>query len=213
MSRVTIARHFRPPWQRAPRRADGAIRDAQAELVFRLLERGVPFDEAIRRSRIGGGSTAGAFVARNTAFSAATGAKTALVVASPSQHGLSLTEVGVSFNGTTASDAPATVEVTQLTLGGTGTAGGSPVSAAQVRGRTGSTAPTVTHNYTGEPTTHTVIRQWYVSPNGGTLIYPFPLGREVECDASGGTIKALAIRVNTSATVSVLAYMEVEALG
>jgi hypothetical protein len=158
-------------------------------------------------------ATGAAFACRNTVFSAATGAKTVLVVASPSQHGLALVELAVSFDGVTATAVPATVELTQLTLGGTGTAGGSPVAGVQVRGRTGATAPTVTHNYTSEPTTHTVIRQWFVSPNGGALIYPLPLGREVECDASGGTIKSLALRINTSATVNVLAYMEVEAVG
>lgn len=160
-----------------------------------------------------GGATSGAFVCRNLVFSAASGAKTVLVVASPSQHGLSLVEFGISFDGVTASAVPATVELTQLTLGAAGTPAASPPAAVQVRGRTGATAPTVTHNYTVEPTTHTVIRQFFVSPNGGLFVYPLPLGRELECDASGGTIKSLAIRINTTATVNVLAYMEVEALG
>src|SRR6185369_11743562 len=102
-----------------------------------------------------GGATAGAFVCRNLVFSATAGAKTVLVVASPSQHGLSLVEFGISFDGVTASAVPALVELTQLTLGAAGTPAASPPAAVQVRGRTGATAPTVTHNYTGEPTTHT----------------------------------------------------------
>lgn len=159
-------------------------------------------------------ATAAAYLTRNTAFSATTGAKTVLNTIAPSGHGLSLVEFGISFNGVTASDVPATVELCQSTQVGAGTSAGSVPTVVQVRGRsTGGSAPTAGHNYTAEPTALTVIRQWYVSPNGGVLVYPVPLGREVECDSSAGTIKALCLRVNTTATVSVLAYMEVEALG
>lgn len=162
---------------------------------------------------ISGGATSVAFRCKNTAFAMTAGAKTALVVASPSQHGLSLTEWSISFDGVTASAVPATVDICQLTLAGAGTAGGSPPAAVQVRGRSGATAPTVTHNYTAEPTTITVIDSKYISPNGGVYVYPLPLGREFECDASGGTIKALAIRVNVTANVNVIVGMEVESLG
>lgn len=159
-------------------------------------------------------ATSAAYVAKNLTFSAATGAKTALNVIAPAGHGLALVEFGISFAGVTASDVPAVVELCTSTQGAAGTSAGSVPTVVQTRGRaTGGSAPTAGHNYTAEPTTLVSIRQWYVSPNGGVLIYPVPLGREVECDSSGGTIKALCLRVNTTATVSLLAYMEVEAVG
>lgn len=186
---------------------------ARAALVQRQLDRGLSLADAMLRTRMRGGSTSVAWTCRNTPAAFATGAKTALVAASPSQSGLAIVEFGVSFNGVTATDAPALVELCQLTLGAAGTAGGSPPAGVQIRGRAGNTAPTVTHNYTAEPTTVTPMKHWYVSPNGGLLVIQFPLGREPECDASGGTVKALSIRVNTAASVSVAAYMEIESAG
>lgn len=151
---------------------------------------------------------------KNTVFAATAGAKTALVVAAPAGHGLELIEWSISFDGVTASAVPATVDVGYLTLAGAGTAGGSPPSPVQVRGKTTSgSAPTVTHNYTAEPTTYVVLDSKFISPNGGVYVYGLPLGREWESEASGGTNKAFAIRVNVTANVNVLVGMEVEAVG
>lgn len=148
-----------------------------------------------------------------TAFSIATATKTALVAIAPAGHGLVLTEFGVSFDGVTASAVPATVEVVQSTQATAGTSGVSP-TITQIRGRaTGGSAPTGGSNYTAEPTVLTVVKKFYVPQFMGLLVIQLPLGREIECDSSGGTIKALGIRVTTTATVNVLAYMEVEAVG
>lgn len=175
-------------------------------VVHRKLREGLP--------PIRGASTAAAYVTQNLVFSAATGLKTVLNTIAPAGHGLSLVEFGISFDGVTASAVPAVVQICQSTQAGAGTGAASFPTPVQVRGvATGGSAPTGAHNYTAEPTTLTVIRQWFVSPNGGLFVYPVPLGREIECHSSGGTIKALCIRINTTATVNCLAYMEVEALG
>jgi hypothetical protein len=159
-------------------------------------------------------ATAAAYVCRNLVFATGTAVHTNLVAIAPAGHGLSLVEMGISFDGVTASAVPVLVELCQSTQAGGGTGAASPPTAVQVRGRsTSGQAPTVTHNHTAEPTTLTVVRQWLVSPNGGTFVYPVPLGREIECDSSSGSIKALAIRVTSAATVNSYCYMEVEALG
>jgi hypothetical protein len=41
----------------------------------------------------------------------------------------------------------------------------------------------------------------------GVLVKQYPLGLEPDTDLSGGTVKAMALRVNVSANVNVLAYM------
>lgn len=149
----------------------------------------------------------------NAVFAATTGAKTALNVIAPAGHGMVLVMFEISFDGVTASAVPALVELCQSTQATAGTSAASAPTPVQIRGRarTGATAPTTGHNYTAEPTALSVIKQWYVHPTSG-LTLQFPLGREVECDPSGGTIKALALRVNVTANVNVRAGMEVEPL-
>lgn len=212
---ITIVRHALPPWiRRRPKLSDGPFGDARTKLVLRDLERGYSLDDALARSRVSGGSTAAAYLCQNNPFAATAGAKTALLVAAPAGHGLAITEISVSFDGVTASAVPALVDLTRKDATTAGTAGASPVTAVQIRGRaTGGSAPTVSHNYTAEPTVLTGGRQWYVSPNGGVLVYPMPLGREVEIDSSAGTTRFAGIRVAVNANVNVLCYMEVEALG
>jgi hypothetical protein len=160
-----------------------------------------------------GGSTTAAFYAANLVFATGTAVHTNLNVLPPSQHGLSLVEFGISFDGVTASAVPVLVEIGTGTQAGAGTGAASPPTVVQVRGRaTTGTVPTLIHNCTVEPTAQTVLRQWLVSPNGGLFVYPLPLGREIECDSSGGTAKALFARVTSAATVNSRCYMEVENL-
>lgn len=148
-----------------------------------------------------------------TVFAATAGAKTLLMAIAPAGHGLAMTEFTVSMDGVTASALPAVVEIVQSTQAGAGTSGVTP-TITQVRGRaTGGSAPTGGSNYTAEPTTLTVVKKFYVAQFMGTFVFQFPLGREIECDSSGGTIKGLGIRINVSANVNVIGTMEVEAVG
>lgn len=149
-------------------------------------------------------------VVTGTVFSAATGAKTLLMAIAPSANGLILCEFAVSMDGVTSSAVPAVLDVVTSTQAGAGTSGVSP-TITQIRGRgSASTAPTGGSNYTVEPTTLTVVRKYYIPQFMGVFSVQFPLGREIECDASGGTVKAIGLRINTSATVNVAAYMDVE---
>lgn len=161
----------------------------------------------------GGATTAAYTLVSGTPFSAATGAKTFMMAIAPAGHGLSLVEFAISMDGVTSSAVPALVEVVSSTQAGVGTSGVTP-TITQVRGRaTSGSAPTGGGNYTAEPTTLVSLKRWYIPQYNGSFTYQFPLGREVECDSSAGTIKALGIRINTSATVNVVGHMEVEALG
>lgn len=152
-------------------------------------------------------------VVGGTPFALTTGAKTALMAIAPAGHGLCLVNFAVSFDGVTATAVPALVEIVSSTQAGAGTSGVSP-TITQIRGRaTGGSAPTGGSNYTAEPTTLVSLKRWYVPQFMGTFDKDYPLGREPECDSSGGTIKAIGIRVTVSANVNGTFTMEVEAVG
>lgn len=149
-------------------------------------------------------------------FAATTGAKTFLLVIAPAGHGLVLVKYKLSMDGVTNSAVPATVDIVTSTQAGAGTPGTSTATATitQVRGRsTSGSAPTAGANYTAEPTTLTVIDSFYLSQFNGLIVEECSLGREIEGDSSGGTIKALGIRINVSANVNVKGYLEVESVG
>lgn len=146
-------------------------------------------------------------------FAATAGAKTFLMAIAPAGHGLEIVEFGISMDGVTSSAVPASVDLVLSTQGAAGTSGSAPVI-QQVRGRASSgSAPTGGGNYTAEPTTLTVVRTYYVPQLMGSLIVQFPLGRELEIDASGGTYKGIGLRINVSGSVNIKGYLEVEANG
>lgn len=159
-------------------------------------------------------STAAAYVCQSTTvFAAPAAVHTFMMAIAPAGHGLSLVEFGVSFDGVTSSAIPVLVELVSSTQAGAGTAGVSTVI-TQIRGRaTSGSAPTFGGNYTAEPTTLVALKRWYVPAFMGLFVYQAPLGREAETDSSGGTIKAIGIRITPPATVNAVGYMEVEALG
>lgn len=164
--------------------------------------------------RVGGGSISGAYTdVTGTPFSIATATKTLVTAIAPAGHGLALCHFDVCMDGVTSSAVPATLDVVSSTQGATGTSGVTP-TITQCRGHsTGGSAPTGGSNYSAEPTTLVNLRKLYLPQLMGTYTYDFPLGREFECDSSGGTNKALGIRMTTTATVNVLGNLEVEALG
>lgn len=146
------------------------------------------------------------YIARNTVFAATAGAKTALNLIAGANQPITILEWGISFDGVTASAVPATVELCQSTQATAGTSAASAPAIVQVGGRTITAQPTTGHNYTAEPTVLTVIEQFFVPQFMGQFVKQYPLGLEPDTDLSGGTVKALAIRVNVSANVNVLAY-------
>lgn len=147
------------------------------------------------------------YVARNTVFAATAGAKTVLNVIAGANQAVAIIEWGVSFDGVTASAVPATVELCQSTQATAGTSAASVPAIVQVSGRAITAQPTSGHNYTAEPTALTVIEQKFVPQFMGLYEKQYPLSFEPDSDLSGGTVKALAIRVNVTANVNVLAYI------
>ena len=147
-----------------------------------------------------------------TPFAATAGAKTFMMAIAPAGHGLTLVSFGLALDGVTSSAVPATYDIVQSTQATAGTSGVTP-TITQVRGRaTGGSAPTGGGNYTAEPTVLTVVEKGYIPQYNGLVVVQLPLGREFECDSSGGTIKGIGIRINVSAAVNVVGWMECENL-
>lgn len=152
-------------------------------------------------------------IALETPFAATAGAKTALLAIAGANSGLLIVEIGVSFDGVTASAVPALVEMVSSTQATAGTPTGTP-TVTQLSGRvTGGEAPTASGRYSAEPTALVRHAAWYLTPNNGILVIQYPLGREPITDDSGGTIKAYGIRMNVTANVNSLVYMLVEKTG
>ena len=143
-------------------------------------------------------------------FAATAGAKTVLLVLAPANSGLVIVEFGISFDCVTATAVPALVDIVSTTAATAGTSGETP-TITQIRGRvTGGEPPTGGSKYSAEPTVLVRHKAWYVPQFMGALVLQFPLGREPETDDSGGAIKGYGIRVNVTANVNVMAYMETE---
>lgn len=154
---------------------------------------------------------AGFRVSTGAAFAVTSGAKTLVNLLTGATNPPILTEFSLSFDGTSSTQVPALVELcasTQATAGTTGTIG----SIVQVRGFPSFTAiTTAAGQYTAEPTTLTVISQWYVAAYMGMADWQMPLGREVQGVITASTnLKGIAIRVSAPAAVNVRGYVEWE---
>lgn len=143
-------------------------------------------------------------------FSATTGAKTILnLISGATAAPPVLVEFGISFDGVTASAVPAVVELcasTQASAGTPGTVG----TVTQIRGYSGNgSGVTVAGQYTAEPTVLVPVKSWFVPQFMGLFTIQFPLGREAAgFDTASTSMKGIALRINTSATVNVRAYYE-----
>ncbi len=140
------------------------------------------------------------------ALSAAT-AKTAMFVLAPSGHGMSLKKWRLSFDGVTASAVPVFWEINYLTGATNSTPGTGNTSATssivQTSGRAIANSFTAGYNCTSEPTVQTNVDAALLTPNGGTIIYDFPLGDEPDSAVSNG----FCIRLTAPATVNVRCTM------
>ena len=153
------------------------------------------------------------YIASNiTPFAATTGAKTVLNIIAGANQAILLKSLTISMDGVTSSAVPATVDVCQSTQATAGTGSGSP-TITQASGRTLAAQPTVTANFSAEPTALTPLEKYYVPQFMGLFRYNLPLGDEYETDFSGGTIKALAVRINVTANVNVLVSCGVWLIG
>lgn len=148
-------------------------------------------------------------VTPSCALSAAT-AKSIMSVIAGAADAATLVEFSVSFDGVTASAVPVLVELCQSTQATAGTT--TAFTPLQIRGWPGGAATcTAGVNYSAEPTVLTVVKQWWLTPNGGVLVIQQPLGREPQTIVAASTIgKALIVRCTAPATVNVRGYLEYE---
>jgi hypothetical protein len=134
------------------------------------------------------------------------GAATALVTLDVAITGttrrFSVNELGVSFNGTSASAVPVTVRLVRTTTapvgGGTITQAPTPLDAASPASLCTAYMPTTATPgvyATTAPTVGVILRTWYVSPTSG-LVIQYPLGQEPDSPstpaASGFGIQCVA---------------------
>jgi len=131
-------------------------------------------------------------------------AKSILSIINAANGLIRITEAAVSFDGTSGTAEPVTVELCSSTEAGAGTATSHTI--VQCRGPARTVQATAKRNFTAEPSVLTVVRRWLVHPQTG-IIYPLPLGREVEQIV---TADAIVLRCTAPAGVNVQSHMEFE---
>lgn len=140
------------------------------------------------------------------ALSAAT-AKTILGARAHANSCLDLQRLRVGFDGVTASAVPVLVELCAATFASNGPGTNSTsVTPALLYGRSSTVGWTAAKNWTTEPTVLTVVDELLLTPNGGLIMYDFPLGATVDTPLNEG----LVIRCNAPAAVNVRASMVFE---
>ena len=139
----------------------------------------------------------------DVALTAAT-AKTILSVINASNSLFRLVEFGVSFDGTSATAEPVTIELCYSTQATAGT--NTSQSPVQIRGATRTVQATGARNFSAEPTSLTTWKRWLVHPQTG-MEMQFPLGREPEEIV---TADAICLRLTAPANVNCQGYMEFE---
>ena len=145
------------------------------------------------------------YVTRNTVFAATAGAKTVLKLVTPTGFNIKIHEIGVSMDGVTSTAVPATVELFTSDETTAGTGAGSAVT-TQIKGAVLAHGLTVTQNHSGEGTTYTIIKGWFLPQFMSTLVVQNPLGLEEQSPA--GTADSIGIRINVTANVNVLAWLK-----
>lgn len=143
------------------------------------------------------------------ALTAAT-AKTVANVIAGANDSPTITEICVCFDGTTASNAPVLIELCQSTQATSGTS--TAFTPLQIRGwPTQAANCTAAVNYTAEPTVLTIIKNWLVTPNGGTFVIQSPLGREAQGVVAASTAgKGMCLRITAPNAVNTRGYIEHE---
>lgn len=153
--------------------------------------------------------TGGTATAVPAALSATT-AKTLVLITAATANQPAITEIGISFDGVTASAVPVLVELVSGTGGTAGTS--TSQTPKQLRGWPGQSSQTTgAQTYTAEPGTQLVNRKWFITPNGGQTVIQNPLGREPTGIVTATTdAKTWSIRATAPAAVNAHAYIEFE---
>lgn len=110
-------------------------------------------------------------------------AKTVVMISAPATRRGKIKEIGVGFNSTNTAHAPVVVRVMRATSAGTP---GSSATPAPLDPADPAALFTAGVNFSAEPTlTDIVAGPFYITPVGGQLIYPLPLGDEIFIATSG----------------------------
>ena len=144
------------------------------------------------------------FTAAVDGVATGTAKKTILQVTPAANHRVKVSEWGISFNGTTNTDAPIEVELVRQTDAGTMTS----LTLVKVNEDDGETLQTTAqHTSTSEPTEGSVRKRSYIHPQGG-MVWQAPFGQEIIL--TGSTSDRLALVVTAGVSVSCEAYMVCE---
>ena len=109
-------------------------------------------------------------------------AKTVVMISAPSSRRGRIKEIGVGFNSTNTAHSPVVVRVMRATSAGTSTS----ATPAPLDPADPAALFTAGQNFTAEPTlTDLVAGPYYITPVGGQLVYPLPLGDEIYIATSG----------------------------
>jgi hypothetical protein len=108
---------------------------------------------------------------------------------------------GISFDGATATDAPAQVRLLFQTTDGTASA----ATEVPLDGDAPAALITGFHSFSAEPTAGGVIEHHQVHPQGGNLIREYPPGREPVLD--NATTSRIGIEVTAAAAVNAVAWL------
>ncbi len=124
--------------------------------------------------------------------------------ATTANHGVDWIKYRISFAGTTASATPILIELCNCTweTNGPGTNSTS-VTVRQEYGRTAGTGFSAAKNWTSAPTTVVAFETFHCTPNGGTILYDWPLGTSPDSPLGEGFV----IRVTAGADVNMAATM------
>jgi len=127
-------------------------------------------------------------------------AKSILTVIAPAQFGIDMTKMRLGFDGVTASAVPVAVELCDNTLATNSTPGTNNTTGTvvQVYGRSITAGFTSFFNSTAEPTVLSTFDRWTLTPNGGLVIYDWPLGSTHDTAVSAG----ITLRCNAPAAVN-----------
>lgn len=132
-------------------------------------------------------------------------AKSVLTVLAPAQFGIDLTKYRVGFDGVTASGVPVMLEWCDNTLTTNSTPGTNNTTGTvtQAYGRAITAGFTSFYNSTAEPTVLSAWDRFTLTPNGGLVIYDYPLGTTHDTPVSAG----ITLRCNAPAAVNVTASL------
>lgn len=133
--------------------------------------------------------------------------KTVIMITPGSAICLQSVEWSLGFDGTSGSNTPVLVELVEWD----GTTFGTRTTRTPQQTYGESTATTLASgfvNYTAEPTVITVIKEYFLTPNGGLAIIQAPLGRELITTTSLSIVKGIGLRCTAQQAVNTRGYIE-----